>query len=41
MEKSSLQEKVFLNLCTSNRWLFLYACDIINIWNNFYCKMFT
>lgn len=41
MEKSSLQEKMFLNLCKFNGWRFLYACDVINIWNNFYYKMFT
>lgn len=41
MEKSSLQEEMFLNLCTFNGCLFLYVHNIINIWSVSYFKMFT
>lgn len=41
MEKSSLQEEMFLNLCTFNGWLFLYVHNIINIWNIFWFKIFS
>lgn len=41
MEKSSLQEEMFLNLCTLNGWLFLYVHNPINIWSIFCFKLFT